>query len=167
MRPLTVHDAADAILALQDEIRRQDESRYGYDHRLHGLLLVARGMPVTELSHVLGDCLRTVQSWLKRFEDDGLSGLVEGDRPGRSRRFTEAQMCSAEEALRRRPHDVELPGDRWDGKTLSAFLERRFEVELGVRQCQRLFSQLGSRLTRPRTRMAHGDPIVRAASTPR
>jgi hypothetical protein len=34
MRPLTVPDAENVILALQDEIRRSDESRY--DHRLHG-----------------------------------------------------------------------------------------------------------------------------------
>jgi hypothetical protein len=41
IHPLTVSDAENVILALQDEIRRSDESRY--DHRLHGLLLVAQG----------------------------------------------------------------------------------------------------------------------------
>ncbi len=40
MRPITVPGAENVILALQDEIRRSDESRY--DHRLQGLLLVAQ-----------------------------------------------------------------------------------------------------------------------------
>ena len=38
MRPLTVPDAENVILALQDEFRRSDES--SYDHRLRGLLLL-------------------------------------------------------------------------------------------------------------------------------
>ncbi|HUZ06335.1 MAG TPA: transposase [Candidatus Paceibacterota bacterium] len=41
MKPLKISDAETMILALQDEIRRSDESRY--DHRLHGVLLVAHG----------------------------------------------------------------------------------------------------------------------------
>ena len=40
MRPLTIADSESIILGLQDEIRRSEESRY--DHRLHGLLLVAQ-----------------------------------------------------------------------------------------------------------------------------
>ena len=41
MKPLTISDKETMILALQDEIRRSEESRY--DHRLHGVLLVAEG----------------------------------------------------------------------------------------------------------------------------
>ena len=39
MKPLQVSDAATVVLALQEEIQRSEESRY--DHRLHGLLMVA------------------------------------------------------------------------------------------------------------------------------
>ena len=48
----------------------------------------------------------------------------------------------------------------WDGKTLSAFIKERFRVDLGVRQCQRLFRQLGFRLRKPRLLIAHADPEV-------
>ena len=40
MRTVTVADAGNVILGLQDEIRRSQEARY--DHRLHGVLLVAQ-----------------------------------------------------------------------------------------------------------------------------
>ena len=46
MKPLTITDP-DIILGLQDEIRRSEESRY--DHRLHGLLLVAHGISAARL----------------------------------------------------------------------------------------------------------------------
>jgi transposase len=161
MRALTVPDAENVILALQDEIRRSDESRY--DHRLHGLLLVAQGMTAPSVGRMLGDSTRTVQYWVRRFHDEGLSGLAEGDRPGRPRRLTEAQMRSLEAALRRTPEDAGLSGTLWDGKTLSAYVEHQFHVDLGVRQCQRLFRQLGFRLRKPRPHLAAGDPIVQAA----
>ena len=41
MKIVTIDDAENVILGLQDEIRRSEESRY--DHRLHGVLLVAYG----------------------------------------------------------------------------------------------------------------------------
>ncbi len=46
------------VLALQDEIRRTEESRY--DHRLHGLLLVAQGLSCREVARLLGDAPGTV-----------------------------------------------------------------------------------------------------------
>ncbi len=160
MRPLTVPDAANVILALQDEIRRTDDSRY--DHRLHGLLLVAQGMTAPQVGRLLGDSTRSVQYWVRQFREEGLAGLAEGARPGRPRRLTEAQLKVVEAALRQRPEDAGLSGNRWDGKTLSAFLQRRFSVDLGIRQCQRLFRQLGFRLRTPRPGLPRPHPELEA-----
>jgi transposase len=60
--------------------------------------------------------------------------------------------------LRQMPRDVGLGGNLWDGKTLAAWIEREHGVELGVRQCQRLFRQLGFRLRKPRPAIAWADP---------
>ena len=73
VKPLTIRDAETVILGLQDEIRRSEESRY--DHRLHGVLLVAQGMSCHQVSELLGDAPRTVAYWVQRFESDGLTGL--------------------------------------------------------------------------------------------
>lgn len=67
-------------MALQDEIRRNDASRY--DHRLHGVLLIAQGMTCPHVSELLGDSPRAVVNWVQRFEAEGLAGLSEGERPG-------------------------------------------------------------------------------------
>lgn len=155
MRPLTISDP-DIILGLQDEIRRSDEARY--DHRLHGLLLIAQGVTCPRVARMLGDSVRTVQYWVKRFEKDGLAGLTEGDRPGRPRLLTEKQMAKIDRDLRKTPADVGLSGNLWDGKTLSAHIKQSHGVSLGTRQCQRIFRQLGFRLRKPRPMIAHADP---------
>ena len=144
------------VLALQDEIRRSEESRY--DHRLHGVLLVAQGMTCPQAAELLGDAPRSLEYWVRRFEKDGLAGLREGQRSGRPRRLSEDQMQQVNRALRQSPREAGLGVNLWDGKTLAAWIERQFGVELGVRQCQRLFRQLGFRLRKPRARVAHADP---------
>ena len=156
MKPLKIANAASIVLGLQDEIRRSEESRY--DHRLHGVLLVAQGMTCPEVSQVLGDAPRSVEYWVRRFEARGLAGLVEGERSGRPKRLNGLQLREIDAVLRRTPRDFGLTGTLWDGKTLSAWIERQCGVRLGVRQCQRLFRQRGFRLRKPRPWIAHADP---------
>ena len=138
------YNTATVILALRDEIRRSSESRY--DHRLHGILLIAQGMSGGQVAQLLGDAPRTVAYWVRRFEQEGLAGLVDGERLGRPRRLNEAQVREIEVALRQTPRDFGLIGHVWDGKTLSAFIYQQWNVTVGVRQCQRIFRQLGFRL---------------------
>lgn len=156
MKKLIIQDAETIILALQDEIRRSAEARY--DHRLHGLLLVAQGMSGHEVGRLLGDSPRTVAYWVRRFEEEGLGGLVDAERSGCPRRLTEKQIGRIDAALRKKPSDFDLSGNLWDGKTLSAFVRKQWDITLGVRQCQRLFRQLGFRLRKPRPLIASADP---------
>jgi transposase len=153
MKPLTIKDAETVVLGLQDEIRRSEDSRY--DHRLHGVLLVAQGMSCHQVSELLGDAPRTVAYWVRHFESNGLTGLTEDERPGRPRRLSEKHIESIEVALRMKPEDFGLTGNLWDGKTLSEYLKRQWHVSLGTRQCQRLFRQLGFRLRKPRPLIAN------------
>ncbi len=158
MKRLTIADAPTIVLGLQDEIRRSEESRY--DHRLHGVLLVAQGMSCGEVSDLLGDSPRAVQYWVNRFEQKGLAGLVEGERAGRPRRLDDRHLQEVGAALRQTPEAVGMTGNLWDGKTLSAFIKMRFGVDLKVRQCQNLFRSMGFRLRKPRPLIAHADPVA-------
>jgi transposase len=161
MRPLVISDREEMVLALQDEIRRSPEARY--DHRLHGVLLVAHGLSCREVAKRLGDAPRTVENWVHRFEQDGFAGLADGEREGRPTRLSPKQRAQVEEALRRRPADYGLPAQLWDGPLLSSFLKKQFGVTLRVRQCQRLFRRLGFRLRTPRPEVGQADPAAQAA----
>lgn len=161
MKPLTIPDKEEMILALQDEIRRSEQVRY--DHRLHGVFLVAEGLTCPEVANLLGDAPRTVEYWVHRFDAHGFAGLADGEKAGRPRRLSEAQVEVVQSVLRQPPSAAGLPGGLWDGKTLSAFLEQRLGVKLKVRQCQRLFRQLGFRLRKPRPLIAHADAQAQSA----
>src|SRR3989304_8756335 len=87
MRKLEISDTEVMGVAIRQEIARNDESRY--DHRLHGVLLVANGMSARQAALWLSESERTVQRWVNRFEEIGFAGLQEGERPGRPKRLSE------------------------------------------------------------------------------
>jgi transposase len=73
------------------------------------------------------------------------------------------QLEEIGQVLRKTPREVGLTGTLWDGKTLSAYIRMRYEIDLGVRQCQRLFSQFGFRRRKPRPIVAQADPGIQEA----
>jgi transposase len=155
MKPHQIKDAEDIILGLQDEIRRTEEARY--DHRLHAILLVAQGMSSRKAAELLGDSPRAVQYWVRHFEDQGLGGVVDNERPGRPRKLLKKQYDAISTALRKSPREFGLNVVLWDGKTVSTFIREVYKVKLSVRQCQRMFRQLGFRLRKPRPKLASAD----------
>jgi len=159
MKRLAIAESNLVVMALQYEIRRSGDARY--DHRLHAILLVAQGMSCPEVARLLGDSPRIVQTWVHWFEEVGLAGLMDIPRPGRPSRLTEEQFDEIDRALRSTPQELGLSGNIWDGKTLSRFTHKQFDVELGVRQCQRIFRQLGFRYRKPRPMIAGTDQATK------
>ncbi|PAW78397.1 MAG: hypothetical protein B9S32_07690 [Verrucomicrobia bacterium Tous-C9LFEB] len=141
---------ADHILSLHREIRRNHQARYY--HRLHGVLLVLRGMSCQQAGRLIGDSARALQYWVKRFETAGLEGLYEKERPGRPRRLGPEHLEELKLVLQRQPTDFGLESDFWDAKSLSAYLRQNCAIVLGLRQCQRLLRQFGCNSPRARSK---------------
>lgn len=156
MRRLEIKETDIMQIAVQQEIMRSEESRY--DHRLHGVLLICNGFSSNEVAELFGHSPRTVQYWIHRFEESGFAGLEERPRPGRPSRIEEAVLEEISQQLRQYPRELGYAQNLWDGKLLSHHLKERFGISLGVRQCQRLFRQLGFRRRKPRPLIAKSDP---------
>jgi transposase len=157
MRKLQIEDAEVMRIAIQQEIGRSEESRY--EHRLHGLLLVTAGHSCREVAELFGEDGTTVQRWVRRFEEGGLDGLRDGERAGRPRTLDVKDWKRLEVDLRKTPRDFGLAATLWDGPVLSEHLRLRYGVDLGIRQCQRLFRQMGFRFRKPRPQVAQSNPL--------
>jgi transposase len=144
MQKLEIKDADIIRVAVQEEIFRSEESRY--DHRLHGIMLVCSGFRCREVAELFGHSPRTVQYWVRRFEESGFAGLEETPRPGRPTALDEGILQNIGADLRRDPRELGYTQNLWDGKLLSHHWAQRFKVHLGARKCQRLFRQMDCRL---------------------
>jgi transposase len=139
--------------------------------RKRGMTIGFQGVTCPEAANLLGDAPRTVQYWVRRFEEEGFANSVFGyESRGRlsqkqtqkskrsiKKKLNENQLVEVGQALRKIPRNFGLSSNIWDGKTLSAFIKQQFEINIGVRQCQRLFRQLGFRLRKPRPVIAKAD----------
>jgi len=139
MRKLIIQNPETEILTLQNEIRRSEESRY--DHRLHGVLMVARGLSAPEAASLLGDAPRTMELWIHRFQKEGIKGLQELQRPGRPARLNQKQIAEVQDVVRSStPSEFGIDADFWDSNALSSYL-CSLGVELKPRQCRNLLKQ--------------------------
>jgi transposase len=157
MKRITVPDAETFIAAIQDELSRTREGRYF--HRLAVVLHVLRGASTYEASRAFGFSSRTIEYWVNRLASNGLHWLWDGKHPGRPSRLSASQMQGLRKELRRSPRDVGYDQNLWDGVLLSHHLEKNYAISLSVRQCQRLFHQMGFSLQRPRRQASEADPL--------
>ena len=103
MKNLSVENRRDMIIALQNEITRSPEARC--DHRLQGVLTVAKGMSGYDVSRILGHSPRTVEYWVKQFNDRDFVSLMDRPRVGRPSRISGEVMDRIDKDLTRDPHD--------------------------------------------------------------
>jgi transposase len=156
MKKLQIADSNIIEIAIKNEIQRTEEARY--DHRLHGVLLVCRGYDSYKIGDLFGENPTTIQRWVRSFEKNGFSGLQDNTRPGRPNNLDVKQMREIDNALRKSPRDFGYNQNHWDGKILAYHIKQSYEIELGTRQCQRLFHKLKFRFRKPRPTIAHADP---------
>lgn len=158
MQKIKIPDAEIFIYAIKDEISRRPEGRYF--HRLHVVLHVLQGASTYKAASLYGDSPRTIQYWVHRLLSHGLAGLWDKERPGRPSQLSQSDHKKLRKEIRRSPRELGYEQNLWDGPLLSYHLKRKYSVTLGIRQCQRLFHQLGFTLQRPRTKAQEADPIA-------
>ena len=158
MQRLRVYNAELAVTKIQEEIGRTDDSRY--DHRLHGVLLVAKGRDCYEVADILGHSPTTIENWVNAYNAEGLDGLHDENRSGRPSRLSDQIIEELNSDLRKNPRDFGYAQNLWDGKLLSFHLAKRYTITIGVRQAQRLFHKFGFRQRKPRPVISRSDPVA-------
>lgn len=132
------------IAQLRDAVRKQvgksREKRACY--RAFCLLLILNGQRTSEVAEALGEHTRTIERWRKRFQEQGLEGLLDDTSPGRPSRLSEQAMAALARDIESPPTKLGIHGEQWRGKQLQQHLNERYRVNLSLRQCQRLLKKL-------------------------
>jgi transposase len=158
VKKITIPDAETFIAAIQDEISQKPEGRYY--HRLHAILHVLQGESSYETAKFYGDSPRAVQYWVQRFLSQGLAGLWDKEHSGRPSQLSVSESKKLRKEIRRSPRELGYDQNIWDGPLLSFHLKERYSIDIGIRQCQRLFHNLGFTLQRPTTKSQEADSVA-------
>lgn len=109
--------------------------------------LMLNGASASSLSPSCGETARTLISWMKSVDEEGFDSLRSKKQPGRPTRLTAGQKEEIKVAILSPPEDSGYTV--WDGPSLSDYINTSYGISLGVRQCQRLFHDLGFSQIRP------------------
>ena len=124
-----------------------DESKYLF--RVFAVNMVLSGLPASQIAAMAGVSKVAVTRWVKSVDEKGFQSLRTKTISGRPSKLTEGQMNTIDTALQSNPNGYGFKV--WDGPSLTEFIKNTFDIELSVRQCQRLFHKLGFSHIRPQT----------------
>lgn len=116
--------------------------------------LMLNGASPSSLSASCGETTRTLSSWMKAVDEGGFEVLRPKKQPGRPFKLSEAQKEEIKVAILSEPEAFGY--NVWDGPSLSHYINKAYGISLGVRQCQRLFHQLGFSQIRPQAFPSRG-----------
>jgi transposase len=106
------------------------------------MLLVAEGRSCYEVARWFRIDARTIERWVRQFEDLGPDGLRDHPHPGRPARVNDKQAERLESDLAQLPKLLGYGESRWTGSLLARHLDSYYGIRLSVRQSQRLLRSL-------------------------
>jgi len=165
MQILELNSANELRKKILSYFNKNDEAKF--IHRLHGILLKIENQDATcdSIAGIFGQSPRSVSSWIKKVNKAGtIEVLRDKKRTGRKSKLNNTELEEIKQILEKEPELSGVTTNIWDGKSLSFYIQKTYSIELGVRQCQRLFHKLGFSLKRARPTVCKSDPIKKEAS---
>ncbi len=124
----------------------------------YALMLMYEFRNCTIIAKLIKRSRRTIQTWVKIFNEGGLNAIIPIPPPGRPSSLSEEQKESLKADILTHPRILGYEFSNWEGKSVAHHIKKKFSVELGVRQAQRLLHKLGFTLQRPKYAFPKADP---------
>lgn len=115
-------------------------------------------MNCTTVAELIKESRRTIQTWVKSFNKGGLDAIAPNSPPGRPSSLSEEQKESLKADVLTHSRELGYEFSNWEGKNVAHHIKQRFDVELNVRQAQRLLHELGFTMQRPQYAFPKTDP---------
>lgn len=122
------------------------------------LLSSEQGLKAEEIAQIVRESHVTVLRWLKRYLAEGIEGLKDDPRPGRSSVVTDAYRKRLLEVVRRRPRSLGLEYSMWTLQRLSNYLAEETGVRISTETVRRELAKEGIVFSRPQHTISSPDP---------
>ena len=142
-----INDPKELLKQGQQIVKQNADNKF--IHRVSIVNLVLSGMTPRMLAQYCGDGERTINTWVKRVDEEGWESLVAVKQKGRPSLLSDAQINEIKQAVNDEPenHGYHV----WDGPALSDFIKSKYDVDYSVRSSQKLLHKMGFSLIRPQT----------------
>lgn len=122
------------------------------------LLSAEKGYKAEEIAQIVRESHITVLRWLKRYLAEGIEGLMDEPRPGRSAIVTEAYRERLKEVVRRRPRSLGLEYSLWTLRRLTDYLAEETGLRVSFETVRRELAKEDIVFSRPQHTISSPDP---------
>ena len=116
-------------------------------YRLHCILMLIedKSLSCEDVAQMHNTTPQTIARWIHAFNETNgdIQILKDKEKSGRTSRLTDSQLNIISDVLRDNPLKHGINAQKWEGQTLSDLLKRKFNLDLKVRQCQRIMKNMG------------------------
>ena len=122
------------------------------------LLSAEKGLKAEEIAQIVRESHITVLRWLKRYIAEGVEGLMDAPRVGRSTTVTEDYRKRLKEAVRSRPRSLGLEYSMWTLRRLADYLAEQSGVRVSYETVRRELAKEDIVFSRPQHTISSPDP---------
>ena len=155
MPPQGLRLATSQRLELEEEFQiaraQQDLDKYV---RIQGLLLVNRGFREMDAADIIGVGRRTLQDWIRRYRDNGISGLVKGPYPGGKSKLSQEQKADLAAIIAAGPEAAGFDTGVWIAPIVVELVKQRYGVSYSSSQIARILHDLRFSVQYPTKRLS-------------
>ena len=145
------------LTELEELYKKTDKPRY----RTRGqmvLLSAEKGLKAEDIAQIVRESHVTVLRWLKRYMVEGVEGLKDVPRPGRSTMVTDEYRRQLLEKVRRRPRSLGLEYSMWTLQRLADYMAEESGIRVSHETVRRELAKEGIVFSRPQHTISSPDP---------
>src|SRR5437867_9176992 len=155
-RTLELHPSTlKRLVRLSKEAER--DGSYRVAKRLQAVVMNAEGYSSGEIARILKSPRSKTSEWLRRYEEAGVDGLLEGHRSGRPAELDEKQRRQLGDILDSGPAAYGLDTGIWTSPMISWVIEEEFDIDYHPGHVRKLLHRLGFSVQRPRRVLARAN----------
>jgi transposase len=159
-RTLELHPSTlKRLVRLSKEAER--DGSYRVAKRLQAVVMNAEGHSSGEIARILKAPRSKTSEWLRRYEEHGVEGLLEGHRSGRPAELDEKQRRQLGDILDSGPATYGLDTGIWTSPMISWVIEEEFGIEYHPGHVRKILHEIGFSVQRPKRILARADAAER------
>src|SRR6266487_473746 len=141
-----------------DELYRKTEVPRVRTRAQMVLLSAEKKLKVDEIAEIVRESSVTVLRWLHRYMAEGMQGLVDAPRAGRSSILTDEFRKRLLEVVHRRPRSLELEFSMWTLQRLVDFMAQDIGIRVSTETLRRALAKEDIVFSRPQHTISSPDP---------
>lgn len=122
------------------------------------LLSAEKKLTVDEIADIVRESSVTVLRWLHRYIAEGIQGLMDAPRAGRSSILTDEYRKRLLEVVRRRPRSLDLEFSMWTLQRLADFMAQDTGIRVSTETIRRALAKEDIVFSRPQHTISSPDP---------